>query len=85
MNDGINAPQITITPKNVTIDSNLLFLQVVNLVEGELMVMKEYSGIKLDVIGFSKIFQDNAESSVIELIAGQRLTWSIPIDSEAKE
>ena len=85
MNDGINAPQITITPKNVTIDSNLLFLQVVNLVEGELMVMKEYSGIKLDVIGVSKIFQDNAESSVIELIAGQRLTWSIPIDSEAKE
>ena len=85
MNDGINAPQITITPKTDTIDSNLLFLQVVNLVEGELLVMKEYSGIKLDIIGVSKIFQDDAESSLIELIAGQKFTWSIPIQSEAKE
>ena len=56
-----------------------------NAVEGELLVMKEYSGITLDVIGVTKIFDDDAENSAIELKAGQLFTWNIPIEREAKE
>ena len=66
----MNAPQITVNPTSNTLDSSLLLLQVVNAVEGELLVMKEYSGITLDVTGVTKIFVDDAENSAIELKAG---------------
>ena len=44
---------------------------MVNVVEGELLVMKEYSGIMLSVIGVTRIFTDEVENSAIDLKAGQ--------------
>lgn len=80
----VNAPFVTVSPKNETANTNTLYLQVVNVVEGETLVMKEYSGITLQVEGLSQIFTDNAGKSVITLTAGLKLTWNIPIVDEAK-
>ena len=59
ISDGISAPIITINPKEDTPELNILALEVVNIIDGEEYVMRQYEDITIEVTGPS-LFEANA-------------------------
>ena len=51
ISDGINAPSITINPKEDTPELNILALEVFNIIDGEEYVMRQYEDITIEVTG----------------------------------